>query len=144
MNIKSTYFPKYYNLFAGLLDGLTGIILVFNPVFILSILGISAAPDSIIFIKYVGVFVFSTGASYFFSFAEKYFKIPSLNLSILIWHITSLTRISVSIFVFIKVFQVELSMPWLLVGLSDLSLAVFQIYLIQLNRNYIRDDIDAK
>lgn len=136
MNIKSKYFPKLYNLFAGLLDSLTGIVLIFNPVFILSIMGISESFDSIVFIKYVGVFVFSTGASYFFTFAEKYFKIPSLSLSILIWHITSLTRILVAIFVFLKVLQGELSIPWLLVGFSDLSLALFQVYLIQLNRDH--------
>ncbi len=137
MNIKSKHFAKYYNLFAGLLDSLTGFLLVCSPVFVLSMLGINEPSNSLVFIRYIGVFVFSTGASYFISFAEKYLNTQGLILSIVIWHITCLTRILVALFIVTQVLWGELSTPWLLVGASDLSIALFQIYLIQINRVFL-------
>ena len=123
---------KYYNILAGLLDTLTGIILIIKPDVILSIMGASEISMPNIFLKYVGVFVMATGLTYFISFSYRSFNITFIQLSLVLWTTSSLVRLCVASFVFSQVYLSTLSASWLLVAFSDLSLALFQYYLLTL------------
>jgi hypothetical protein len=123
---------KYYNIIAGLLDTLTGIVLIAKPNIILSIMGASEIDMPNIFLKYVGVFVMATGLTYFISFFNSFFNITYIQLSLVLWTTSSLVRLCVASFVFSQVYLSALSLSWLLVAFSDLSLAVFQFYLLSI------------
>lgn len=137
MKNKTLTFAKNYNLFAGTLDSLTGVALIFKPILILYFMGLEEPTENGIFLKFVGVFVLSTGASYFIPNFYKMLGVPYNLLSFVILVVTSITRVLISSFVFSKIFLGELPLPWVIVGLSDLLLAVYQIYLL---RNYTNDN----
>lgn len=123
---------KYYNILAGLLDTLTGMVLIAKPDIILSIMGASEISMPDIFLKYVGVFVMATGLTYFISLFYTFFNITFIQLSLVLWTTSSLVRLCVAGFVFSQVYLSALSLSWLLVAFSDLSLALFQYYLLTL------------
>lgn len=129
---KSLSHIKYYNFLAGLLDTLTGIVLIIKPDIILSIMGASEISMPDIFLKYVGVFVMATGLTYFISFFNSFFNITYIQLSLVLWTTSSLVRLCVAGFVLLQICLSTLSAPWLLVAFSDLSLAVFQFYLLSI------------
>ena len=129
---KTLIHIMYYNILAGLLDTFTGVVLIIRPDIILSIMGASEISMPDIFLRYVGVFVMATGLTYFISFLHAYYCITYIQLSLVIWTTSSLVRLCVAGFVFSQVYLGTLSVSWLLVASSDLTLALFQCYLLNI------------
>lgn len=112
----------------GLCDALTGIGLLLVPTLVLQILGTTVAPETLVFVQYIGVFVFAVGLSYFLPyFIGK--QLCSRDQRICYtWIVTAVIRICVASFVVLQLLLGGLSINWLLVAVTDASLAAVQFY----------------
>ncbi len=112
------------------MDVCTGILLIFFPVFTLRLMGFSQMPPEMVFISWIGVFVFCLGCAYWLPFLEtrRDDRKIQLNLSL---RLTTLARFCVGFFVIGAIGANSLPQGWLLVGLIDLACATFQLFLLQ-------------
>lgn len=131
MTIRQSQIVNYYNALAGLCDAATGVLLLLNPILVMQILGINIEPINSIYLKYIGAFVLSTGLSYFIPYIFTKSSLEIIALSKTIWISTALTRLIIFSFVLIAVLTNQLSLNWLTVGFSDLTLAIIQIILLK-------------
>lgn len=108
----------------GSMDAITGILLMCFPSFTLELMQLPAiAGESMVFLSWIGAFVFSTGAAYFLVMSKKsYVHGPIL------WRFTSLVRCVIAIFVSIKVATNTLPLGWLTVAITDAFVAIIQLY----------------
>ena len=116
----------------GICDLLTGIFLIFDPEFTLKMMLIKDLPGQLVFLKYIGSFVLCTGAYYFLPFF--YWSNPG-NFKIFtkhVWICTSLARLIIACFVITQIVLGALSLDWISVPISDLSIAVIQIYYLRI------------
>ena len=115
----------------GLCDALTGVGLLLFPELVLSILGTTVAAESLVYIRYIGVFVFGVGLIYF----VPYFVAANLDQRfdriLYSWTVTALIRLCVASFVVVELCLGGLGLHWLLVALTDATLAVVQVYFIK-------------
>ena len=113
----------------GLMDAVTGLCLLFFPIWTLEMMKVTARPDDANLTSYIGVFVLTVGCSQFLAG-----KFPTDLISAerwkTIWKITSLVRFCVAFFVLSKVLSSEFDPAWISVTLTDFSVAmVFTIML---------------
>lgn len=121
----------FLNPLIGLCDALTGLGLLLSPSFILQLLGIEVAQDSLVYLQYIGAFVFAVGLSYFIPYCVADHLCSREQRILYTWIVTSLFRLCIASFVLLQVILEGLVINWLIVAMSDALLAGLQIYLIK-------------
>lgn len=131
MSARSIKIILMLNPMFGMCDLLTGVVLLFAPNLILEILNTTVSDEAVVFVRYVGVFVFAVGLSYFL----PYFcggRICSRDERIFYtWLVTAAIRCCVATFVFFELCLGELGINWLIVAMTDAVLAAMQFYFVK-------------
>ena len=118
-------FLIFWSIAVGSMDALTGLLLIFSPVFVLKLLGISTpSADALVFLSWVGVFVMSVGLSYGLALGKRWYGEA-------VWIFTSLVRILVAVFLTVRILDGSLPKTWALVAISDGSVALIQIAILR-------------
>ncbi|MDA0765279.1 MAG: hypothetical protein O3A87_02150 [Verrucomicrobia bacterium] len=109
----------------GLMDSLTGLLLLFLPLQTLRLMGISEPAGPNIFLSWVGVFVFSVGLSYFLvgGLPRDANAVAAWRMQ---WLITAVARCAVALFVALSVARGSLETAWLPVAATDLVVGGLQ------------------
>jgi hypothetical protein len=107
-----------YQILITLSDSATGILLLLAPAFALRLMGVSAPEDALVFISWIGAFVFAVGLSCAYGAWLMVFC-PCLRRLEAVWLLTALVRASVAIFVFQRVLTGMLDPGWLTVAFVD-------------------------
>jgi len=121
---------RLYALAAGLSDGVTGLLIVISPGLALSLMQIAEVPEEVIYLRFVGVFVGAIGLSYFLPFLSAEPEAGDARLGS-VFAVTGLMRLCVAAFVLSSVLAGALVVGWLLVFVTDLSLALLQIFFLR-------------
>ncbi len=115
---------------AGLLDGLTGLLLILSPGFTFRLMGISFPEDCHVFASYLGVFVFSVGVAHFLTG-----KFPVDGAARerwrTIWLVTSIVRLNVAAFVSSQIILGGLTPGWATVAVTDGGVALLFLSLLK-------------
>jgi len=114
-------------LFAGAMDFLTGLGLVFDPVVTLRLMFVPPPADAaLVYVRFVGAFVAAVGASYLIALlrggSERLREVFAS---------TTVFRLAAGLFTGVAVATHQLSPPWLLVTATDLALVVGQQWLLR-------------
>lgn len=103
----------------GAMDATTGILLVCCPAWVLGAIGVdSMGEESMVFLRWIGVFVGAVGMSYAFAFRGDG---PA------VWRFTALVRMLVAAFVTTNLFSGSLPPAWAGVAVTDAVVAGVQI-----------------
>lgn len=119
----------------GLMDFVTGLLLVFQPHLVLQLLGIpSVGPEALFFLRWTGVFVAAVGSAYFLPFLRTESDLAILELRVVLVF-TGLVRGGVCLFLIATMVLGNQAGGWLVVAGCDGLLAVAQIvFLINIKR----------
>lgn len=121
MKIK---FLRFWSVAVGVMDALTGLILIFAPTVVLGLLGISPpSQDALVFLNWIGVFVTAVGLSYSMALGRR-------GWGEAVWAFTALVRLAVALFLTVNILSGVLAMAWALVGISDGLVALVQIVIL--------------
>lgn len=116
-----------FQLIAGAGDATTGLFLLLAPSFTLRLMGISRTTGDLIFVSFIGAFVFAVGLSYLI-----YIRVPRNELEIAglraVWLLTGMERLCVALFITIAFASSRLEPAWLTVSIFDLVFAAFQFF----------------
>jgi len=119
---------KKLSLVFGVCDLATGVALMLCPSFVMTILMTEVAAESLVYIRYIGVFVFAVGFAYFL----PYLPVKGRKVDVWsVWNITALVRCFVAAFVLLQVVISILPTAWLLVAVVDGSIASAQFVLLR-------------
>jgi hypothetical protein len=113
-------------LFAGAMDTVTGILLMVLPRFTLSLMGLSAAEEALVYVQFIGAFVFGVGSLYLWGFCGARFLGLWGGLAG-IFYATAWVRFVIFVFVTLAVLGGLLESLWITVALTDGALAVAQV-----------------
>ncbi len=116
-----------YCALAGGGDAVTGILLMSAPLFTLRLMGIAPPPTEPVFLQFVGAFVAGVGLCYGLPFLGQPGE-PRRSRLVAIFDATAFIRLSVAGFVFFALAQGELVPAWKTVAITDVVLALFQIF----------------
>ncbi len=122
MNRKTLLF--WYQLVTGFSDTVTGLLLIFAPAFTLRLMHVPAAPATLPFLSYVGVFVLSVGIACLYG-ATLVRAQESARLET-VWLLTAITRGLVAIFVAVQVMTGNFDAGWVSVAVTDGIFAMVQ------------------
>lgn len=104
----------------GAMDALTGLLLIVVPGLVLRLLGIDpVAEESLVFLRWIGVFVMSVGLSYGLCLRGR-------AAAETVWAFTGTARFLVCVFLLGQVVTHHLEPAWLLVAVSDGAVAIVQ------------------
>lgn len=116
---------KLWSVAVGSMDAVTGLLLVFSPLLVLRLLGISAPPaEAVVFLSWIGVFVLAVGLSYGFALGRR-------SRGETVWMFTSLARLLVAVFLVCRILDGSLAKAWMVVAFSDASVAVVQLLILR-------------
>jgi hypothetical protein len=107
-----------YQLLIGLSDTLAGALLIFAPELALRLMFLEAPDDGLIYVSFIGAFVFSVGVACLYGAFLTYQGQLGKRLET-VWMLTALTRCSVAFFVIGQVALGALSVGWLTVAATD-------------------------
>jgi hypothetical protein len=125
-----------YQLLTGFSDTSTGLLLIFSPSLTIGLMGLHVAPNTLLFLSYIGVFVLSVGLACFYGAALT--RTPaSLQKLEVVWLLTAITRGLVAAFIVWKILTGLLEPGWAAVAISDGAFAVLQA--IGLGRGWLAD-----
>lgn len=128
--MKSVLFYRVFQWCAGAGDAATGFLLMLAPGFALRMMGIAQPPAELVFVSFVGAFVFAVGLSTLFFL--RYPRTPSELASVrTLWLITGVQRLCVALFVAGACFGSKLEPAWLLVSGYDLAFAILQLAVLR-------------
>jgi hypothetical protein len=128
MRSDRTTFVLLLSLAAGLLDSTTGALLVTIPETTLRLFGATMpGGGGDILMRFVGAFVMGVGLSYLWGLATSRFDQRAQRLHG-VWGATAAIRICIAAFTFTAVATRHLEPAWLVVGFSDATLALIQIW----------------
>lgn len=122
---KST-FSLALALFAGTMDTVTGILLMGMPRLTLSLMGLSVTEEALVYVQFIGAFVFGLGSLYLWGFCGARFLALWGGLAG-IFYATAWVRFVIFIFVTVAVLGGLLESLWTTVALTDGALAVAQV-----------------
>ncbi len=109
------------------MDATTGLLLMLAPAWTLQLMRLHAiGAEALVFLAWMGAFVFSVGASYFLVLRGN-----EPERGEMVWQMTSLVRAVVAVFVVIKVGQGILEPLWLSVAVTDALVAAAQWFGLQ-------------
>jgi hypothetical protein len=114
-----------YQLIVALSDSATGILLMLAPAFALRLMGVSAPQDALIFLSWIGAFVFAVGLSCAYGAWLMAFRSCLRSLET-VWLLTAFVRLSVAVFLFQRILAGSLDAGWLAVGLFDGACVLIQ------------------
>ncbi len=124
-NMNKLKFISMWSIAMGSMDTLTGILLVFFPLHVLRLLGISPpSPDATVYLSWIGVFVCGVGLSYGLALGRR-------SRGETVWVFTSLIRSLVAVFLLVQIIMGSLAPAWALVGIADGFVAVVQIFVLR-------------
>ena len=109
----------------GAMDGLTGLLLILVPGFVLGLLGIpDLSDDTLVFVSWIGVFVAGVGMSYGFAFGSR-------RAGEAVWKSTAMIRLLVFVFLTIQVVAGRMPVAWMGVACTDGFVAAVQIAVLR-------------
>lgn len=114
-----------YQLFAGLSDLGTGVLLCIAPLATLHLLGLHPPQQSASFVAFIGAFVLSTGIACLYG-AQPLFQCDAVERIETVWLLTAFTRSAVAIFIVKSVLIGELEAGWMSVAAFDGVCTVIQ------------------
>jgi hypothetical protein len=123
MSRKHILWLSLYQYAAGLCDTCTGLLLVFVPGWTLRLMRIGVAPQPIEFASFIGIFVLGVGLTYLWFPITLQRPAAPIHSQ---WRITALVRTLVAIFLLSEVFSGKMEFGWIVVALSDGTLALIQ------------------
>jgi hypothetical protein len=125
--MNTTKIARWLALGAGAMDFSTGLGLVALPTFTLGAMLVPApaAPEALLFVRFVGAFVAATGALYLLAGLGS-----NTQLRVLL-RATMAQRIAAGVFTGGAILLGALPVGWLAVTFTDLALVVAQIWLLQ-------------
>jgi hypothetical protein len=128
MRSNRTAFILLLSLAAGLLDSTTGALLVTIPETTLRLFGATMpGGGGDILMRFVGAFVMGVGLSYLWGLAASRFEERTHRLHG-VWGATAAIRTCIAVFTLTAVATKHLEPAWLVVGFSDATLALIQIW----------------
>ncbi len=116
-----------YCLLAGACDAVTGVLLVSAPIATLKLMRIAELPAEPIYLRFIGAFVGGVGLVYLYPFLYRGWSDARLTV---VLEVTALVRLCVALFLGISIAQGALAATWSTVLLTDLLLAVAQIWML--------------
>jgi hypothetical protein len=114
-----------YQLLIGFSDGVTGLLLLFSPVFTLRLMSLEAPSAALPFLSWIGAFVLSTGIACLYGGFLVTRPNPAPKLEV-VWILTALTRGLVAAFIVSAMMSGALKAGWITVAISDGALALIQ------------------
>ena len=114
-----------YFMLTGCSDTLTGALLVVAPGFTLRLMQLRVPEESLVFLSFIGAFVFAVGLSFLYG-AYIAFQGESKTKIEVVWLLTAFTRASVAIFVVQQVLALTLDPGWLTVAAADSTCVLIQ------------------
>ena len=114
-----------YLLLTGCSDTLTGALLMAAPDFTLQLMRLRVPQESLVFLSFIGAFVFAVGLSSLYG-AYIAFQGGSRTKVEVVWLLTAFTRASVAIFIVEQVLALTLDPGWLTVAATDSSFVLIQ------------------
>jgi hypothetical protein len=117
---------RLWSVAVGAMDALTGLLLIITPLGVLRLLRIEPpSPDALIFLSWIGAFVMAVGLSYGLALGKHCGRGET------VWMVTSLVRMMVAVFLTIQVTSGSMQMQWMLVAVSDASVAIVQMVIVR-------------
>lgn len=113
--------------FAGAMDTVTGILLMGMPQFTLSLMGLGVADAALVYVQFIGAFVFGVGSLYVWGFCGARLLAAWGGLAA-IFYVTAWVRFVIFAFVTVAVLSGLLEPLWITVALTDGALAVGQVF----------------
>jgi hypothetical protein len=126
-----------YQLLIGLSDTMTGAMLVFAPDFTLRLMLLNAPVEALVYLSFIGAFVFSVGLACLYGALLTYRQQMERQLET-VWLLTALSRGSVALFVLAQIAMHALPAGWLTVALTDGACVVIQA--IGLSQGWLADE----
>ena len=124
--MRRIQFIRFWSIAVGGMDAFTGALLLATPSRVLELLQIPPVGDEAsLFLRWIGIFVMGVGLSYFFGLGRK-------GQGEAIWYATALIRTMVAVFLTTAILTDQMPMPWLLVAITDASVAIIQISISRL------------
>jgi hypothetical protein len=121
----SSFWLLTYQYFAGMADTSTGWLLVFEPQWTLTLMGVRRIPQPIEFASFVGVFVLGVGVTYLYAT-----RLPLIAANAprwqTVWALTALIRTLVGVFLLGELLAGRMEPAWLTVAVTDGMLALIQ------------------
>ena len=115
---------------AGSGDAATGLLLVSAPALVLRLLGIAHADgESLVFLRFVGVFVGCVGLAYFYPWLMRD-RLRRAGRVVAAFEITAGFRLAVALFLGVAVAAGALDLPWVTVGVYDAVVGLVQLGLL--------------
>jgi len=107
-----------YQLLTGLSDSSTGALLMIAPALTLRLMNVRAPSDALIYISFIGAFVFSVGLSCLYGAWLIACGGPLRRVE-MVWLLTAFTRSAVAIFVVSRILDSTFESGWFTVAASD-------------------------
>lgn len=118
MNKKK--FITVWSVSVGVMDAVTGLLLILVPSQVLRLLGIAPpSAEALVYLSWVGVFVAGIGLSYAMVLGDR-------RRGRTVWMFTALMRALVAVFVIWRIADGSLVPLWVVVALTDAVVAVVQ------------------
>lgn len=114
-----------YQMVTGLSDTLTGALLMIVPALTLRMMLLQAPADALVYVSFIGAFVFSVGLACLYGALLAYRASCRSRLEV-VWLLTALARASVAVFVVAQVVSGALEPGWLTVAATDGTCVVIQ------------------
>lgn len=120
--MKTTFL--WANRAIGAMDAITGLLLMFAPSLTLRLMRLpDLASESMVYLSWIGAFVFAIGMSYLFVGPHSHEERVKL-----LWQFTAFARAVIAVFVTAQVLCGNLSAGWLTVAATDASVAMLQCW----------------
>jgi len=114
-----------YQLLIGLSDTFTGALLMIAPELTLRLMHLQAPPDALVYVSFIGAFVFSVGLACLYGALLAYRGDCRTKLEV-VWLLTAFARASVASFVIAQVLSSTLEAGWLTVAAIDGACVLIQ------------------
>jgi Na+-driven multidrug efflux pump len=125
--MNRTNFIKFWSIAVGLMDAVTGLLLILAPELVLRMLSIKPpSPDALVFLSWIGVFVMGVGLSYAMALGKR-------ARGEAVWAFTAMIRILVALFLLVRITDGSLSAAWGVVAVSDALVGMLQVAIIRLD-----------
>ena len=126
-----------YQLFTGLSDASTGVLLIFEPALTLRLMRLRVPPpDTFVFLSVVGAFVLSVGIACLYGAMLAMHPASGSKLEV-VWLLTAITRGLVAAFVLAEILSDSLETGWVIVAIADGVFALLQV--IGLTKGWLKD-----
>ncbi|MEY3898051.1 MAG: hypothetical protein RLZZ214_3572 [Verrucomicrobiota bacterium] len=123
--MKKIKFLKFWSVAVGVMDAVTGLLLIFVPALVLGMLRIERpSPEALVFLSWIGVFVCGVGLSYGLALGKR-------SHGEAVWIFTALIRSLVAVFLVVRIVHGSLSPAWTAVAVSDALVAIVQIVVLR-------------